>query len=438
MWGILVLAILSASPGSIPSHYDPWEEPRTHGLLQANKEGNSLAGENPVLFWNETALEIIRLERAFPPPASRLLAILHRSIDQGLSLLESEDPAIVSLVIAGAAHEVLSTLHPQQRPGLDERLANWVGGDACGSVGSSLDMGRVAARELLALRAHDGATSETIHVHSMEIGSWRPTRPNFRPALLPHWGNVTPFALESTRDFWPPPPPDLVSEKYAVDLLEVVAVGEYFSNSRTEEESEIALFWAEQSGSATPPGAWNRIATVVSRQAGLGARETSHLFMILNVAIADATIACWEAKYSYDYWRPITAVALASADGNSLTSPVPGWTPLIVTPPFPDYPSGHSMISGAAAEILFRRFGREMEFELPSDNLPLQFGIPDTIRRFGGFRSAADEASKSRIYGGIHYRFACEEGLKAGARIGEVVWNSLGSESHRINAFLLY
>jgi hypothetical protein len=202
-------------------------------------------------------------------------------------------------------------------------------------------------------------------------------------------------------------------------VLEVQSIGGKTSTTRTPEQTQIARFWADQAGTATPPGHWNSIATAIAHREGLTLRESTGLLATLNVALGDSGIATWKMKYDVDLWRPVTAIQLADQDDRPGTVPDPLWESLIITPPFPEYPSGHSTFSGAAATVLTQWFGEGFAFSAESDNLPLQFGIPNVTRSFPSFEAAAKEASMSRVYGGIHYRFGSEDGLTMGNAIGQ-------------------
>jgi membrane-associated phospholipid phosphatase len=244
-------------------------------------------------------------------------------------------------------------------------------------------------------------------------GDWHATPPGFAAYLLPQWGFVTPFAIPTSRFFRPNGPPALDSAKYAADYNEVKAIGEVKSTSRTAQQTEIALFWADGAGTVTPPGHWNVIAQDVATARRITMRQNARLFALLNVAMADAAIAAWDAKYTYNFWRPVTAIHAADTDGNPATAPDAAWMSLIVTPPFPDYISGHSTFSGAAAAVLSLFYGTpRIPFSTTSD------ALPNVVRDFRGFLQAAREAALSRMYGGIHFRSANEDGLAVGSAIG--------------------
>ncbi len=179
------------------------------------------------------------------------------------------------------------------------------------------------------------------------------------------------------------------------------------------------MFWANGPGTSTPPGHWNVIARVVAESQDNSISENARLFALLNFSLADAAIASWDAKYQFDYWRPVTAILQADTDGNVATTADPTWTPYLVTPPFPSYTSGHSTFSGAGAAVLTAFFGDQVSFTLASET-PAAGN-----RTFNSFWDAAEESGLSRIYGGIHYSFDNTAGLTAGAQVGEWVLNHL-------------
>ena len=192
-----------------------------------------------------------------------------------------------------------------------------------------------------------------------------------RPALLPLWGEVEPFVLESGSLFRPHAPPALHTGRYASELNEVKALGRLDSGERTLDETEIALFWGYGPGSATPAGHWNQIAQSVAQTGGNSLTDNARLFALLNFALADAAIVAWDCKYTFDFRRPITAIQLADMDGNAKTEPDLTWTPLLSTPPFPEYTSGHSTFSGAAAVVLADFYRRDrVSFNVGSNDLP--------------------------------------------------------------------
>ena len=207
-------------------------------------------------------------------------------------------------------------------------------------------------------------------------------------------------------------------------------LGDADSRVRTAEQTAIAKFWADGGGTATPPGHWNAIAEDVLLERGSSLIVNARTMALLNLSLADAAISAWDAKYFFDLWRPIDAIRKADTDSNPATTAKADWTPLLNTPSFPSFTSGHSTFSGAAAEVLSSVFGESYAFSTLADRGAA--GIwppPDDVtglakRSFTTFDAAAEEAGVSRIYGGIHYSFDNTAGLTAGHAIGQLVVNS--------------
>jgi len=270
---------------------------------------------------------------------------------------------------------------------------------------------------VLALRAHDGATAVVDYPLPLGAFWWTPTPPALAPALLPQWPRVTPWAIANPDRFLIPPPPPPSSATYTQAWNEVRRLGRDVSGVRTAEQTQIALFWADGAGTATPPGHWNLIAQNLTVREHLNLSQSSYFFAILNLAEADAAITAWDFKYRYGYWRPVTAIRNAADDGNPNTVSDPSWSPLLVTPPFPSYISGHSTFSAAAARVMALFFGTDhVQFTTTSD------ALPGVTRSFNSFSQAAAEAGQSRIYGGIHFQFDNTVGLTTGTAIGHEVF----------------
>jgi len=197
----------------------------------------------------------------------------------------------------------------------------------------------------------------------------------------------------------------------------VKSVGVLNSTTRTADQSDYAHFWADLPGRTfTPPGHWNQIAQHAAMSQRLGLREEARLFALLNIALADAGISCWETKNYYDFWRPVTAIREGGVDGNDQTASDPGWSPQWDSPAFSSYTSGHATFSAAAATVLEGVFGDNFAFWDTGDASERL-----APRHFTSFQQAAEEAADSRMYGGIHFRFDNEAGLEAGTEIGQFV-----------------
>jgi membrane-associated phospholipid phosphatase len=293
--------------------------------------------------------------------------------------------------------------------------------ESASSVANGIAWGQSVAEAIVAWRSTDGFTpAPPPFLGGTAVGEWRPTPPGLLPGAGPQFATMTPWVISSPSQFRPAGPPDLTSARYASDLNETKSMGRLTSPTRTADQTVYSLFW----NSTTPVYLWDRVA--ISLLGGKGRWPDEHrgghdlvrnarLLAVLNLAMADAAIACWEAKYHYVFWRPITAIALADTDGNPATDPDPSWLPLFATPAFPEYPSGHSTVSGAAATVLARFFGERTRFQVDSD---LLLGV---VRSFPSFSDALDEVRNARVFAGIHFRSACVDGQAVGVAVGNYV-----------------
>jgi membrane-associated phospholipid phosphatase len=377
--------------------------------------------------WNSAALAAIKAGRTTPPQAARALAILHVAIYDAVNgITQTHEPYFVTGKAAGvasveaaasaAAHRVLIALYPARQMQFDELHMSILARIADGpSQRVGVAWGESVAEAILDFRSGDHSDAVVPYAPTPGVGFWVPTPPAFAPALLPQWPMVTPFAMTSGDQFRPPAPPSLDSERWISDYNLTKDLGSMSSTTRSIEQTAIARFWADGAGTVTPPGHWNTIAQDVAGQQGTTLEQNARLFALLNIAEADAAIISWDCKYKFEFWRPVTAIRNGDLDPPVETEKDAGWTPLLVTPPFPEYTSGHSTFSGAAAAVLAAFFGGDMPFTTESDDLP---GV---VRSFSSFTAAAQEAGMSRIYGGIHFLSANEAGLASGALLGAYV-----------------
>jgi hypothetical protein len=382
--------------------------------------------------WNKLILDAIRTNRTSPPVASRQMAILHTAMYDAVNGIRPQYKpyrvhgrvaalASPEAAAAAAAHRVMTALYPANTTTYDEAFLSTLT-EIPNRIARRLGIawGQLVASNIMVWRSNDGAALVVDYTPGTRLGDWQPTPPAFAPALLPQWGMVEPFGLPSVNPFRLPAPPALTSSQYADELNEVKRLGAINSTERTEDQTIIARFWANGAGTETPPGHWNRIAHSISDRYGLSLQDNARLFALLNIALADAAILCWECKYIYSFWRPITAIRNADLDGNDATEKDATWTPLLVTPPFPEYTSGHSSFSGAAARVLEMFFGTDdISFTVDSD------GTPGHFRTFTKLSAAADESAMSRLYGGIHFKSGNEWGLVSGRTCGEYIASRL-------------
>jgi hypothetical protein len=367
-----------------------------------------------VLDWNASLLRSVRAANVPGALQARILAIVHASIFDAVNGIErrftplhvdaaAPPGASRRAAVVQAAYTALVTLFPMQAAALNDDLQKSltaIAADAAVENSQSIESGRIwgeqVANEILAWRSGDGLEPPgPPYLGSLATGKWRPTPPGFLPGLAPTMAHTLPFVIPSPSSFRPQGPPPLSSPEYTASVNEVKAVGELTSAGRTADQTESARFWA-----GTAALFWNRAAVSAALQRHTTLSENARLFALLNVAMADAQIACWDSKYYFELWRPITAIRLASTDGNDTTVEQADWTPLIVTPPYPEYYSGHQSASGVSQAILTAYFGNELPVEGFSE------GFPGVVRRWPNFRAAADEALLARIWAGIHFRFA--------------------------------
>ncbi|MEG4209415.1 chemotaxis protein CheB [Microcoleus sp. S13_B4] len=387
---------------------------------------NQLSG-NPVIKWNGVMLNAVRTANTPPPLASRNMAMVHAAIYDAVNsiskkytpyLVEIDPPAGTSAeaATAAAAHRVLVNLYPAQAVTFDEAYASSLATITDGKAKQDgIALGQQVADQIISSRSTDGITKVVQYTPKTEPGSWVPTPPALASALAPQWRDVTPFAMTSGSQFRPSGPPTLDSAKYAEELNYVKEIGKSDSLTRTPEQTVIAKFWANGAGTFTPPGHWNQIAEETATLTGQSLEDSARLFALLNIAEADAAISCWDAKYQYNSWRPVTAIRQADTDNNPETTADPLWTPLLTTPPFPEYTSGHSTFSGAADPVMSSVFGSDYAFGDRGDR------SVNTLRTFDNFSEAADESGMSRLYGGIHFMSANVDGLSAGRKVGNYV-----------------
>lgn len=363
---------------------------------------------DPILFWNERASSLL-------PPGSpaqtRTLAMMNIAMhDAANSIVGNPDNPYLTGVtgfggdvraaVSQAAFQVLSAADPTHAPTYQLALAqslSLVADPTAKSAG--IATGSAYAGAIIAQRTGDGATAVVPYVPTGAPGNWKPTSPT--PAVFPQWGGVKPFELTSSSQFKPAPPPALGSPEYAAALAEVREIGSISSLTRTPDQTASALFWDAASGVT-----WVQIGLKIAEDEGLSTIQFARAFSLLSTGLADASIAGFDAKYDYAYWRPITAIR------EDPTNPDPTWTPLFTTPNHPGYPSAHSFYSGVGATVLTSVFGDDEAFTMT---------IAGDTRSFTGLEQAALDGANSRLWGGIHFSTDSQAGLTLGTQIGNYV-----------------
>jgi hypothetical protein len=389
-----------------------------------------VARADTVTDWNRTMTDALQAAKTPPPPSARVGAIVQASVFDAVNGVRpryapyrvppaAPPGASRAAAAAGAAHEALRTLLPDQQALLDDRLAASLAdlrrsADPA-SISKGLDWGASVADAILAWRSTDGFSAVLPpYLPGSAPGDWQPTGPVSTP-LFRQFATLRPFALTSPAQFLPGPPPPLSSRRYARDFDEVKTVGSASSAARAPFDSETAVFWQAD----TPTAIWNRVADTLADNDGAGLPTVARRLALMNIALADATIAIWNAKNHYDTWRPVTAIHLADTDGNARTAPDPDWTPLLPTPAFQEYPAGHPGVSAAAAGVLAAIYGDRTSFTATS------VGAPGVERRFDRFSAAIQQVQDARVFGGIHFRFATATGARMGAQVACYVLDTL-------------
>jgi hypothetical protein len=381
-----------------------------------------MVGADVIGDWNAILLSTIAGQNPFAQ--SRLAAITQLAVFEAvnatsgdyrpyLGTIEAPAGASPEAAAAASAHGVLRTYFPSSAVALDAALAASLASIPDGAAkDDGIAVGQAAAAAMVALRAGDGSGVPQSYTPLLGPGFWQPTPPAFGPAILKHWGEVTPFALESGDQFRSDPPPSLNSRRYARDYLEVSRVGGVGSGERPPDRADVARYFAVVSAAH----AWNQAASQVVAARREPLSRGARAFALLNMAIADGLIASMESKYYYHLWRPVTAIRAGEEDGNPATLPDAAFTPFVTTPAFPSYPSAHASASYAARAVLERLYGTGCHsIALTNPAVP---GLTLYYTRFGQITDDIDDA---RVYGGIHFRFDQRAGARQGRHVGGYV-----------------
>jgi membrane-associated phospholipid phosphatase len=383
--------------------------------------GAGVASANDVTDWNEKASGW--LDAQSPMEQARSLAIVQVAVHDALNAIERRySPyaleerarhASPAAAVAAASRDTLVALLPARSAEIDAWYSQALALlPDCRETTRGLEIGRRAAERIIALRAADdvAAALATPYTDGTEPGAYRATPPD-NLVVGAGWGQLPPFVMPDSTVYRPPPPPPPQSRRYARDFQEIVGIGVKDGSTRSADQTEIADFWYESSSTG-----WMRIANVAVRTRDLDLWDSARVLGLVGLALADGFINGFDAKYHYDYWRPITAIRAADGDGNPATDADRNWTPYCPTPPVADYPSTHSLLGAAAAAVLLRAFGDHGTFT--ADSLTL----PGVTRQYESFSQAARENAESRVFCGIHWRTSVESGLDQGFRVGHHVF----------------
>ena len=367
--------------------------------------------------WNARAEAIAVEKRILPPPNARGMAILHVSMFEAVNAIErrytpyklrlAADPSLSKdAAAAAAAYTVLTALHPDQQAtldaGLKASLAAIPDGDA---KAKAVELGKTAAAEVLAWRANDQAGAAETYRPATKPGVYIAT-------VIPvssTYGGTTPWVLEKGSQVRPGPPPTLDSATWTADLNEIREMGGRNSTKRTAEQTAIGRFWF-----VTGPPAWNPMIRQLVVAKKLDLVDSARVFALTAMAGDDALIAVFDAKYHYNFWRPVTAIRNADTTGNPATPREASWLPLGDTPMHPEYPCAHCITATAVGTVLQKVFGDTIpEISMTSPT------APGVTRKWTRLQDYMDEVSMARVYAGFHYRFSAKAGNEMGRKIGE-------------------
>jgi len=388
---------------------------------------------NPVIQWNRALLVIVRTHGAQPAAVhpTRSFALLHAAMYDAVNAIDRKHGAYLvrldgvsrsasqEAAAAAAAHEVLEQLYPAFQATLDAQLQQSLAEipDRVAKA-KGISIGKTVADLLLAARSHDGSAAPPApYVFGNAAGDYQSTPPNFPPQpQFTHWAGVTPFALERADQFRPGPPPDLASDTYSDAFNEVKTFGITNGIASSADQALTGRFW-----NGAIQNYWNEIAQTAVLARGLTTAQSARLFALLNLSVADSVIAFYDAKYRYNFWRPVTAIRSAEIDNNPNTVADPNWLPEVGnTTPDPSYPGAHAVISSAASTVLIS-FLRENHFNF---NVTSEV-LPGVERSFDSFSDAAQEATLSRIFAGVHFRFDLTVGNRLGSDVADFVLDHL-------------
>jgi hypothetical protein len=438
----------------------------------------SAAPTDPVLFWNAVALQATAVDHGINAPhlqfgptrASRALAIVQGAVYDSVNSIDPESSpyviqvkpakdASLTAAVAEAAYNTLLRLYPYQKAFFDTELAASLKNIPTQAKVDGMAVGLTVANAVLAARANDGSQKDAAgqpvnYTYGQNPGQWRadPLHPNATP-LTPDWGQVKPFVLQSATQFGAPPPPAITSLAYALAYEQVKALGAANSTLRTDNETNIGFFWGydAQPGICAPVRFYNQIAEEVAQKMGNDVVDNARFFALINFAEADAAITCWNDKFRYDLWRPVTAIRENDPGtgptgqgsqnpylvGQGDTTWTPGGAPADngngtnFTPPFPSYTSGHATIGAATFKIMEDFYHTDVipgGLKVVSDEFNTvtvdQNGNtrPLLPRTYNSFSQMAGENAQSRIYLGIHWEFDAVEGIRCGDKIADYVF----------------
>ena len=378
-----------------------------------------IAWADPITDWNHTAIEVMKAARVPGNPWSRALAMLHVAMSDAINSVQNRYTRFVATMplasgasaeaaAAAAARRILVDLFPAQKTAVEAAYAQSLSAIPDGPAKTQgVAAGEQAAAAVQADRANDGTQAPDTYRPITTPGVWIPTT----SPLFAQYARAKPWGLLSAEQFRPGPPPPLSSALYARDYNETKSLGGVRSTTRTAAQTEAVKFWTQ----ANLGPAWQTAARQLSAAKGLSLADNARLFALLNMGVANTFINDWDAKFTYNFWRPVTAIRNGDTDGNDATERDPGWTPLNDTPMHPEYPSQAAIITGVVVTVFESVFGPKPQIPFTTSDL----FDPNVTRRFNTIAEMADEHKNVRIWGGIHFRNSLDVGDSMGRKIAE-------------------
>jgi hypothetical protein len=378
-----------------------------------------LQAQNVVIDWNNIAATTIISNAKEASTASGVwFAYVHLAVYDAVNAIDhrhrpylfttdAPDEASKDAAAIAAAHRILVNYFPPQQANLDAQFASSLAAisDTPANISAGTAVGEQAAQALIAARFHDGLLANVPYTPPVGPGFYQRTPPAFAPPIAPWLGQMVPFTMTSATQFFPDEGPDpLNSEVWIDDYNQVKALGALNSAVRTLQQTEIGLFWTEHTGQQYAR-AFRNLATLKS----LDTSDTARLMAMLWTGYADSVIGCWNAKFSFSFWRPVTAIR--ASGGNPNLAGDAAWTPLAATPAHPEYPAAHGCVTGAVSTILASYFGtRKVQFTV--DSL-----VTHTTHTYDSTNDLMEEVEVARIYAGFHYHHSVVEGRELGRRV---------------------
>ena len=377
------------------------------------------ANADTITDWNQTAIAVLKTANVVGNPWTRSMAMVHVAMSDAVNSVQGRYARYVAkgelardasaeAAAASAARQILLQLYPAQKPAIDEAFSSSIKAMPDGPAKTAgIALGEQVAGLVQADRAADGTSAPDTYRPITTPGIWIPTT----PPLFAQYAQAKPWVLKSADQFRPGPPPPLKSALYARDYNETKSLGGVRDTARTAEQSEIVKFWTQ----ANISPAWQEAARQISAAKELGLAENARLFALLNMGMANTFINDWDAKFTYNFWRPVTAIRNGDIDGNDATEGDLSWTPSNATPMHPEYPSQAAIVAGVSERLL--------ELVVPSaQSVPVtatDLLDPQKKRQFSNVKQLAEEQCNVRVWGGIHFRNSLDVGMDMGRKIAD-------------------